>query len=36
MTKETCIEFTKACTGEISSDGDPRVTNFLAKYGDES
>jgi len=32
MTKEMCVEFTKKCTGEISSPDDPRVTNFLAKY----
>lgn len=32
MTKATCIEFTKKCTGEGSSEHDPRVVRFFEKH----
>lgn len=32
MTLETCVEFTRACTGSTSSPDDPRVTQFLRAY----
>ena len=35
MTKETCVEFTKRCTGEMSYDYDPRVVIFMNKYDPE-
>ena len=32
MTKATCIEFTKKCTGDGSSEHDPRVIRFFQKH----
>ena len=35
MTKPMCIEFTKKCTGEGSSEHDPRVIKFFQNYATE-
>jgi hypothetical protein len=33
MTLQKCIEFIKKCTGEMSSEHDPRLLHFLRKFG---